>query len=647
VERMGSFINLVDLVSADNINFRHRQSNDHDSSAFSPERIHRKMIIVANYLPLNSKKDDITGRWCFSYDEDSIFRQLKDGLSSDINVVYVGSLKVDVDESEQENVSQLLEEFNCFPTFIPSEIQKKFYDGFCKNYLWPLFHYMFPMYQSYCNGFDESLWQAYVSANKIFANKIMEVLNPKNDYVWIHDYHLMVLPTFLRKRYCYVRLGFFLHSSFPSSKICIAIPVGTEILKSMLNADIIGFQTFDYACHFLSACSRILGLEYESKRGQIWIEYFGRTIFIKILPAGIHMGRIQSTLNHLSDSSKVRKVSKQFKGQKLIISFDELDMFKGVTLKLLAFELLFIRCPTLQGKLVLLQIINPPRSDGWYVEKAKEQAYTISKGINERFGFLGYKPVIIIEGYVPFHEKAAYYALAECCIVNAEQDGMNLVPYEYIACRQGCSKMDTALDIPSNSPRISSIVVSDFVGCSSSLSGAIRVNDWDMNAVVGALKLAITMSNEEKQYRHEKNYQYVSSRDVLYWAQHFEQGLVFSCKDHGKKLCWGFGFGLEFRVMSLSPNFKKLSRNYIVSAYKRTKRRAIFLDYDGTIVPHDPINASPGPEVVSVLNKLCNDVNNTVFIVSGRGIPSLINFYFQCENLGIAAEHGGYIRLVF
>ncbi|KEH34472.1 putative alpha,alpha-trehalose-phosphate synthase (UDP-forming) [Medicago truncatula] len=576
------------------------------------------MIIIANYLALNSKKDDITGRWCFSYDEDSIFRQLKDGLSSDIDVVYVGSLKVNVDKSEQDNVSQFLAEFNSFPTFIPSEIQKKFYDGFCKNYLWPLFHYMFHMYQSYCNGFDGSLWQAYVSANKIFANKIMEVFNPKDDYVWIHDYHLMVLPTFLRKRCCYVRLGFFFHSSFPSSKISIDILVGTKILKSMLNAVIIGFQTFDYACHFLSVCSRILGLEYESKRGQIWIEYFGRTIFIKILPAGIHMGRIQSTLYHLSDFNKVREVSKQFKRQKLIIGFDDLDMFKGVSLKLLAFERLFIRCPTLQGKLVLLQIKNPPRSDAWYVEKAKEQASTISKGINEMFGFLGYKPVIIIEGFVPFHKKAAYYALAECCIVYAEQDG-----------------------------RIWFHTSTLRAGCSSSLSGAIRVNHWDINVVVEALKLAITMSNEEKQCRHEKNCQFVSSHDLLYWAQHFDQGLVFSCKDHGKKLCWGFGFGLEVRVLSLSPNLKKLSRNYIVYAYKRKKCRAIFLDYDVTIVPHDPIVASPSPEVVYVLNKLCSNVNNTVIIVIDRGMPSLINFYYQCENLGIAVKHGGDIRLVF
>jgi len=133
-----------------------------------------------------------------------------------------------------------------------------------------------------------------------------------------------------------------------------------------------------------------------------------------------YLGRIESTLNQLSDSIKVREVSKQFKGQKLFIGFDELDMFKGVSLKLLAFEQLFIRCPTLQGKLVLLQIINPPRSDGWCVEKAKEQAYTISNRINERFGFLGYKPVIIIEGYVPFDEKATYYALAECCILEGD-----------------------------------------------------------------------------------------------------------------------------------------------------------------------------------------------------------------------------------
>nr|XP_027190909.1 probable alpha,alpha-trehalose-phosphate synthase [UDP-forming] 9 isoform X2 [Cicer arietinum] len=603
------------------------------------------MIVVANFLPLNAKKDDISGRWCFSYDEDSIFWQLKDGLSSDIDVVYVGSLEVDVDESEQEEVSlQLLEEFNCVPTFIPSEIQKQFYDGFCKNYLWPLFHYMLPGHPGYCNRFDRSLWQAYVSANKIFADKVTEVLNPTNDYVWVHDYHLMVLPSFLRRRFTRVRLGFFLHSPFPSSEIYRTLPVRTEILKALLNVDLIGFHTFDYARHFLSVCSRMLGLEYESRRGYIGLEYFGRTIFVKILPAGVHMGRIQSALDHPSASIKAREVCKQFKGKKLIIGVDDIDIHKGVSLKFFAVEQLLKEDPLLQGQLILVQILNPPRSDGKDVEEAKKEVYAIAEKINERFGFPSYKPVVIIDHYIPFHEKAAYYALADCCIVNAVRDGMNLIPYKYIVCRQGSSKMDEELDINSDSPRTSAVVVSEFVGCSPSLSGAIRVNPWDINAVAEALKLAITMSNKEKQHRHEKNYQYVSSHDVAYWAQRFEQDLVFSCKDHYTKLCWGVGFGLDFRVLSLFPGFKKLSKDHVVSAYKRTNCRAIFLDYDGTIVPQGFINGAPRPEVVSVLNNLCSDPNNTVFIVSGRGKTSLDKWFDQCENLGLAAEHGYFIR---
>ncbi|KAJ1375458.1 Trehalose-phosphatase [Sesbania bispinosa] len=649
-----SYINLLDLVSGDILNFPQmtvpgvmsdldgKQSNDDDSNTVSSDsEQRRKMIIVANFLPLNAKKDDISGRWCFSYDEDSIFWQLKDGLSADTDVVYVGSLKVDVDASEQEKVSvQLLEEFNCLPTFIPSDIQELFYNGFCKQYLWPLFHYMLPMYPGYCNRFDRSLWQAYVSANKIFADRVMEVINPEDDFVWVHDYHLMVLPTFLRKRYSRVKLGFFLHTPFPSSEIYRTLPVRGEILKALLNVDLIGFQTFDYARHFLSCCSRMLGLKYESKRGYIGLEYFGRTIFIKILPAGIHMGRIQSALNHPCTSLKVREIYDQYEGKKLIIGVDDMDIFKGVSLKLLAIEQLLQQLPQLQGELVLVQILNPPMSTG----KEVEEAYIIAKRINERFGFPGYEPVVIIDSHVSFYEKTAYYALAECCIVNAVRDGMNLVPYKYIVCRQGSSNIDEALDIASDSLRTSALVVSEFIGCSPSLSGAIRVNPWDITAVAEALKLAISMRNREKQFRHEKHYRYVSSHDVAYWAQRFEQDLEFSCRDHYRKRCWGIGFGLNFRILSLSPNFRKLSIDHIASAYKRTTSRAIFLDYDGTIVPQTSIVKSPTPEVISVLNNLCSDLNNTVFIVSGRGKTSLSEWFDQCENLGIAAEHGYFTR---
>ncbi|XP_048443592.1 probable alpha,alpha-trehalose-phosphate synthase [UDP-forming] 9 [Pyrus x bretschneideri] len=660
-----SCLSLLELSSGDMLNFPQTPRNlprvmtlqgvipDSESSDgvnnedinVPPSEVCEKKIIVANFLPLHAQKDAKSGKWCFSFDEDALSLQLKDGFPSGTVVIHVGSLKVDIEASEQEEVSQkLLEEFNCVPTFLPSELHKKYYHGFCKQYLWPLFHYMLPMFPDHSSRFDRQLWQAYVSANKTYADKVMEVINPEDDCVWVHDYHLMLLPTFLRRRFTRVKLGFFLHSPFPTSEIYRTLPVRDEILRALLNVDLIGFHTFDYARHFLSCCSRMLGLEYESKRGYIGLEYFGRTVYIKILAAGIHVGQLESALNHPSSSMKAKEIQEQFKGKKIIVGVDDMDIFKGISLKLMAMEQLLMQHLEMRGKVVLVQIVNPARSTGKDVQEAKKETYSMTKRINRVFGFPGYEPVVLIDRSLPFHEKAAYYSLADCCIVNAVRDGMNLVPYEYIICRQGNQNIDNAIGVSSNSPRTSTLVVSEFIGCSPSLSGAIRVNPWNIEAAADALNEALTMPDLEKQLRHEKHFRYVSSHDVAYWSRSFLQDLERACKDHYRKRCWGIGFGLNFRILSLSPSFRKLSIDHILPVYKRTNRRAIFLDYDGTIMPESSIVKTPSSEVISVLKNLCSDPKNTVFIVSGRGQSSLSEWFAQCENLGIAAEHGYFIR---
>ncbi|KAK4780802.1 hypothetical protein SAY87_016908 [Trapa incisa] len=619
-------------------------STDGDSDT-TISSIRERKILVANMLPLQAKRDPQTGKWCFTRDKDSILLQLRDGFSVETEIFYVGSLKVDIDPSEQEEVAQkLLEDFNCVPTFLPHDLQNKFYLGFCKQHLWPLFHYMLPMCPDHGDRFDRSLWQAYVSANKIFADKVMEVISPEDDYVWIHDYHLLVLPTFLRKRFHRVKVGFFLHSPFPSSEIYRTLPVRDEILRGLLNCDLVGFHTFDYARHFLSCCSRMLGLDYESKRGHIGLDYFGRTVYIKILPVGVHMGRLESVLNMPATSIKVKEIYEQFKGKKVILGVDDMDIFKGISLKLLALEQLLQQNMQMRGKVVLVQIVNPARGYGKDVQEARRETYLAAERINEVYGSANYTPVVLIDRPVPCYEKSAYYSVAECCIVNAVRDGMNLVPYKYIVCRQGTPKMDEAMGIAKDTAKTSMLVVSEFVGCSPSLSGAIRVNPWDIDAVSDALNSALTMSDTEKQLRHEKHYKYVKTHDVAYWACSFAQDLERSCQDHYNKRCWGIGLGLGFRVVSLSPSFRRLGTDYIVSAYKRTKRRAIFLDYDGTLVPESCISKVPTPEVLAALDVLSSDPKNTVFIVSGRGRHSLNEWLSSCEMLGIAAEHGYFIR---
>ncbi|CAL2258688.1 unnamed protein product [Prunus armeniaca] len=590
----GSYSNLLDLTSGDSPTFGREKKRfprvatvagvlselDDDNSnsvgSDAPSSIaQERMIIVGNQLPIRAHRRD-DGEWYFSWDEDSLLLQLKDGLGEDVEVVYIGCLKEEIDPSEQDDVAQtLLDTFKCVPAFLPPELFSKFYHGFCKQHLWPLFHYMLPLSPDLGGRFDRSLWQAYVSVNKIFADKVMEVISPDDDFVWVHDYHLMVLPTFLRKRFNRLKLGFFLHSPFPSSEIYRTLP---------------------------------------SKRGYIGLEYYGRTVSIKILPVGIHIRQLQCVLNLPETESKVAELKDQFRGQTVLLGVDDMDIFKGISLKLLAMEQLLIQHPDKRGKVVLVQVANPARGRG--------------KDVRE----------------VQFYERIAYYVIAECCLVTAVRDGMNLIPYEYIICRQGNEKLDETLGLNPTAPKKSMLVVSEFIGCSPSLSGAIRVNPWNIDAVAEAMDSALMVPEAEKQLRHEKHYRYVTTHDVAYWARSFLQDLERACRDHMRRRCWGIGFGLGFRVIALDPNFRKLSVEHIVSAYKRTKNRAILLDYDGAMMLPGSIITTPNTEAVGILNNLCNDPRNVVFLVSGKDRKTLTEWFSSCAKLGIAAEHGYFVR---
>ena len=560
---------------------------------------------------------------------------------------YVGCLKEDIHPNEQDEVSQiLLETFKCVPTFLTQDLYTRYYHGFCKQQLWPLFHYMLPLSPDLGGRFNRPLWQAYVKVNKIFADKIMEVINPEDDFVWIHDYHLMVLPTFLRKRFNRVKLGFFLHSPFPSSEIYRTLPIREELLRALLNSDLIGFHTFDYARHFLSCCSRMFGLTYESKRGYIGIEYYGRTISIKILPVGIHMGQLQSVLSLGKTEEKVSEVIKQFRDRDriMLLGVDDMDIFKGISLKLLAMEQLLMTHPEWEGKVVLVQIANPARGRGKDVKEVRDEMKATVRRINDTFGRPGYEPIVLIEEPLKFYERIAYYTVAECCLVTAVRDGMNLIPYEYIVSRQGNDKLDKLMGWESSAPKKSMLVLSEFIGCSPSLSGAIRVNPWNIDAVADAMECALEMADAEKQLRHEKHFRYVSTHDVGYWARSFLQDLERTCRDHVRQRCWGIGFGLSFRVVALDLNFRKLAMEHIISTYKRTKSRAILLDYDGTLMPQASIDKGPTSKCLETLDTLCRDKKNTVFIVSAKTRKTLAEWFGPCEKLSIAAEHGYFIR---
>ncbi|XP_020595689.1 alpha,alpha-trehalose-phosphate synthase [UDP-forming] 6-like [Phalaenopsis equestris] len=635
------------LPSATGSFLSHSDSNSELDPSFSLSSSTPRTIIVANHLPLcTGRRSDGSG-WSFSFDHDSLLLQLRDSLPSSSNLTFVGCLRDDIiPPSDHDEVSQhLLHTFRCLPLFLPAELHSRFYLGFCKRHLWPLFHYLLPLSPELASRFDRSLWQAYVSVNKLFADKLLEVINPDHDSVWLHDYHLMALPTFLRKRFNCLKLGFFLHSPFPSSEIYRTLPVREEILRSLLNSDLIGFHTFDYARHFLSCCSRMLGLTYQSHRGYIELDYYGRAVNIKILPVGIHLGRLQRVLSLHETESLVARIMEQFADKTILLGVDDFDIFKGISLKLLAMEQLLALHPKWRGKAVLIQIANPARGRGKDVKEVQAETFAIVRRINETYGTSNYRPVILFDKPLSFCEKIAYYVAADCCLITAVRDGMNLIPYEYVIARQGNENLDRVLGLSVGSVKKSMLVLSEFIGCSPSLSGAIRVNPWDIEAVADAMDSALEMPETEKQLRHEKHFQFVSTHDVGYWAHSFLQDLQRSCKDHLTRRCWGIGFGLGFRVVALDNNFRKLSMEHILTAYRKSKTRALLLDYDGTLMPQSTIDKRPSSKLVEILNSLCNEKNNSVFLVSGKSRRTLSDWFYTCENLAIAAEHGCFIKL--
>ncbi|KAL1801999.1 hypothetical protein ACET3Z_030649 [Daucus carota] len=232
----------------------------------------------------------------------------------------------------------------------------------------------------------------------------------------------------------------------------------------------------------------MMGLDYKSKRGQIGLYYSGRTVYIKISPIGIHLEKGENVMNLPSTAVKFKEIEEQFKGKHVILGVDDMDLFKRI------------------------------RKD---TEEVRKEAYGTANRINHIYGSCGYQLVILIDRPVDQCEKSAYYAASECCIVNAVRDGMNLVPPMYIIFRQGSTAMDEARGIISHSPQTSVLIISEFVGCSPSLSGAIRINPWDISSVAEAMRSAVSMDDSSRQLRHEKNYSYVQSHDVAYWARSF------------------------------------------------------------------------------------------------------------------------------
>ena len=318
-----------------------------------------RLVVVSNRLPFNVGTEE--GELRFKESTGGLVTGMVAALegmrsrSSSKNVyAWVGWPGSTIPESLREELkTKALAEYNSYPVFLNEQEMDRFYHGFCNKTIWPLFHY-FPSYTVY----QEEFWQQYKHVSQIFCETLVEVVRP-NDIVWIHDYHLMLLPQMLKTKMPNALVGFFLHIPFPSFEIFRLLPGRwrREILEGLLGADLIGFHTYEYTQHFLQCVLRILG--HEHNMGQIVTP--DRLVKAETFPMGIDFEKFSGAVNHAEVQRERESLRQSLSDVKVILSVDRLDYTKGILNRLQGFEILLESSPEYRGKVVLVMVVVPSR----------------------------------------------------------------------------------------------------------------------------------------------------------------------------------------------------------------------------------------------------------------------------------------------
>jgi len=581
------------------------------NSGVTISAIEKRIIVVSNRLPVTGTvksidKDRI--EWCFKMSSGGLVAGLE-GVKKKFPFLWIGWPGMNIPDEFQRRKfeDQLYNECRCVPVFLEDQLADEHYNGFSNGVLWPLFHYQL---EESGSNFSEKLWISYVEANKRFAS-IIESVSCENDLIWIHDYHLMQVAQVLRKRNSKVRIGFFLHIPFPSSEIFQALPVRKAILTGLLHCDLLGFHTYDYARHFLSSCSRILGLE--TTPGGVTFE--NRFVPVGVFPIGIDSEKFAKELRTEKVAKLIEIHRRNFHGKKILLAVDRLDYIKGIPHRMMAYARFLEKYPEFQGKVVLVQVAVPSRTEVEEYKRLKHEVDALVGHINGNYGTIGSNPIHYLYQSVPFAELCALYAVSDVAMVTSIRDGMNLVAQEFIACQNQNHGV---------------LILSEFTGSAPCLFGALLVNPWNTEEVANTIYEALTMSEVDRSMKHATMANFVTSHNASRWGESFMKELDrISC------------------VATRSDEARPLNSSMTLFAFREASDRLLIFSSDGALIPFAslPFLATPSTKILKILETLSQDPRNTIYILSGRDRTTLSQ-WFGSLKLGLVAEHGFFMRHV-
>ena len=379
----------------------------------------------------------------------------------------------------------------------------RYYNEFSNSTLWPLLHSM-PELMT----FDRRNAQVYREVNERFAAALHPLLR-SNDLIWVHDYHLMALPALLRARGSLAPIGFFLHIPFPAADVLANVSEAGALVRDLLAADLIGFQTANDVENFAAAATRLAGA---SRLSGEWLAVDGRRVRLGFFPVEIEPREFAETAEVACRSASTERLRRSLTGQKLILGVDRMDPTKGLVQRLNGYRRLLEAQPEWHRRVTLLQIAAESRKDVVAYQDLRAAVEREAGGINSEWSEPDWMPIRLVARAGSRATMAGYMREARVGLVTPLRDGMNLVAKEFIAAQD---------------PRDPGVLIlSKFAGAARQLTASLLVNPHDADEVAEALDRALRMSLAERTERWQDDWRVIEGTSALAWGRSFLAALL-------------------------------------------------------------------------------------------------------------------------
>ena len=381
---------------------------------------------------------------------------------------------------------------------------ERYYNDFSNGTLWPLLHSM-PDHM----GYDRRAAQVYRQVNERIVDVLAPLLRP-TDLIWVHDYHLIAMPALLRARGLSAPIGFFLHIPFPSPDMLSSVPEAPALIRDLLAADLLGFQTANDVDNFSAAAHRLCGAtRLPSGNGLV---FNGRRVRLGAYPVEIEAREFADTAKRAWHTPATERLRRSLLGQRLILGVDRMDPTKGLPQRLQGYRRLLETRPDWRKRTTLLQIAAESRKDVSVYQELRLEIDRESGAINADWGEPEWTPLRVLARGSARSAVGGYMREARVGLVTPLRDGMNLVAKEFVAAQDP------------QDPGV--LVLSRFAGAARQLSSSLLVNPHDPDELADAMDKALTMSLAERQERWRNSWRAIEDNTPMVWGRSFLSSLM-------------------------------------------------------------------------------------------------------------------------